>query len=407
MPTIWKRNLMALSFAQFVSIIGMSFFLPFIPLYLKELGLQSDAEISTWSGVLFSAGFLMLSLSAPLWGAWADRFGRKPMVVRATGAASLVLFATAFVQTPSQLLVLRLVHGCFCGFVSSAIALIASETPERSLSFALGLFQSALTAGFIVGPFFGGVLQDFYGIRLAIFIGACIVLCGALLVWVFVREEHKPEKKDRSFSIWKNAEFLFKNSTLWPAARLQFVSNMSLMSVQPILALFVTFLAEASNPHIGTLAGLVVSATALSMMVGAPFWGRMADRWSQRKVLTICLFMAGLTFIPQAMAQSVSFLFFSRFLLGFFSAGIAPSLQALIAKHTPTDRKAGVLGVSFSFTLMGNAVGPLLGGALAAALGLRIPFILTAVLLFIAGLMSRSLKIKLVKAPATSLTQSD
>src|SRR5688572_20497351 len=109
----WKRNLFALSSAQFLSMIGMSFFLPFIPLYLGELGLTTTAEVSTWSGILFSGGFLMLSISSPMWGAMADRWGRKIMVVRAMTAATVILAATAFVQSPVQLLGLRLLHGCF------------------------------------------------------------------------------------------------------------------------------------------------------------------------------------------------------------------------------------------------------------------------------------------------------
>jgi len=393
--------------AQFISIIGMSFFLPFIPLYLKELGLQSESDIATWSGLLFSAGFLMLSIAAPFWGVLADRWGRKIMVIRAMAGGAIVLYLSSLVQTPSQLLILRLIHGCLGGFVSSAIALIASETPKNSLGMSLGLFQSAITGGFIVGPFMGGVLQDYFGIRSAILIGAGCVLAGALVVVFFVEEANKPDKTKPAGSLWSNAEFLFQHHTLWPAARIQFLSNLALMSVIPLLALFVTSLSDPFNPKIGTLTGLVISASALSMMMGAPFWGRLSDTWGQKRVLSLCLIVAGLSFIPQGLATSFMFLLISRFFLGFFVAGIAPSLQVLIANHTPAERKAGVLGVSFSITLMGNAIGPLMGGVLGASLGIRMPFFLTAGVLLLAGYLSYQLKIKLVKAPVTSITQAD
>lgn len=402
----WKQNLAALSFAQFTSMIGMSFFLPFIPLYLRDLGVKTESGISTWSGLIFAAGFLMLSLSAPLWGSLADRYGRKLMVLRAMSAAAIVLILTAFVRTPHQLLVLRLVHGLFSGFVSSAIALIASEVPDRSLGFGLGIFQSTITGGFIIGPLLGGVLQDAIGIRPTILIGGTIVAVGALLVGLLVREKHRPDPAVTVHSVWQNADFVFRNDTLWPAARLQFLSNMALMAVAPIIVLFVANLVTVPD-RVGTLSGLVVAAVAMSMMAGAPFWGRLADRWGQRQVLTVCLIGASATFVPQALSQNVPQLFASRFLLGFFTAGIAPSLQALIANHAPKERRAGVLGISFSITLMGNAVGPLLGGALAAVLGIRAPFWTTAVILLGCARLSRGLRPRLMKAPPAALTQAD
>src|ERR1051326_2765468 len=183
----WKNNLFILSAAQFISMVGMSFFLPFIPLYLAELGVSEPGSTARWSGVLFGSGFLVVSFVAPLWGYMADRLGRKLMVVRAMGTGALILFLTAAVHTPYQLLVLRLIHGCFSGFACASIALIAAESPAGSLGFGMGVFQSSLTAGFIIGPFLGGVLQDFFGIRRTIVGGGFILLVGMGLGVFFVK----------------------------------------------------------------------------------------------------------------------------------------------------------------------------------------------------------------------------
>jgi MFS family permease len=140
------------------------------------------------------------------------------------------------------------------------------------------------------------------------------------------------------------------------------------------------------------------------MMVGAPFWGRLADRIGQPKVVTRCLLLAGAMFIPQWLARSVPQLFAARLALGFFSAGIAPSLQSLIAHHSPVERRAGILGVSFALTLFGNAVGPLIGGALASVWGVRAPFLFTAGTLLVAGLLSRKLT-SAIPMPPPALTE--
>jgi len=403
----WKQNLFFLCLAQLISMIGMSFFLPFIPLYLRELGMTSEDTIARWSGLIFASGFFMLSLFAPLWGMLADRYGRKLMVMRSMGAAALILFLTVFVQEPYQLLILRLLHGCLSGFVSSAVALIASDIPAASLGLGLGLFQSTITGGLIIGPLVGGYLADQFGIRWSIGMGSGFIFMGFILVALFVKDELKHNVEHSYQSAWENAKFLFKNATLWPTVRIQFLSNFSLMAIQPILALFVMELARGSHERLGTLTGLVISSSAFSMMLGAPFWGRIGDKWGQKKVLILCFFAAALTFIPQGLASKILYLALGRFVLGFFMAGLSPSLQALISHHSPPARRAGILGVSFAITLMGNALGPLCGGFLGGSLGLRSPFFMTAILLFMAGVMSLTLKTERLEGASAPLTDAD
>jgi DHA1 family multidrug resistance protein-like MFS transporter len=171
--------------------------------------------------------------------------------------------------------------------------------------------------------------------------------------------------------------------------------------------LFVGVLAAAGTEHLGLLSGLAVSASAVAMMIGAPLWGRVADRVGQKETLMLCLFASGLLFLPQGLSQNVIHLIISRFAMGFFAAGISPALQSVIALHAPAERKAGVLGVSFSITLMGNALGPLLGGFLASALGFRWPFVLVAVILIASGFLSRSLPLKLEKTAYPPVPEMD
>lgn len=328
------------------------------------------------------------------------------MVMRAMGAAGIVLYLCSFVTSPHQLLFLRLMHGAFSGFVSSAIALIATDVPEGKLGFSLGIYQGTIMGGLIIGPFVGGILQDHLGIRPTLEWGSGLIMLGLFLVLVLVREKKSEIENKKNHSIWENATFLFKNRTLWPAVRIAFLSNMAMMSIPPILALLVIDLAGNSVRSVGTLSGMAFSATALSIMFAGPVWGRLADKWGQKKVLTICLFMSGVMFIPQALAQTVWQLIAGRFLLGLFMAGIAPSVQSLVANHTPHERRAGILGVSFSFNMMGNAVGPLVGGVLAASFGLRIPFFAAFLLLVFASVLSQKIRIKLTKGKATPVTET-
>src|ERR1051326_8348822 len=70
----WRRNLAALWFAQFTAIFGFSFALPFLPVYLRQLGVPAGGQLALWSGVAASASGMSLMVMGPIWGALADRY---------------------------------------------------------------------------------------------------------------------------------------------------------------------------------------------------------------------------------------------------------------------------------------------------------------------------------------------
>ena len=79
----WRRTLFALWLAEFFTMLGISMFLPFLPLYLRQLGVTEPGRLETMSGLIFAAPFLSAIVATPVWGFLGDRHGRKLMVVRA------------------------------------------------------------------------------------------------------------------------------------------------------------------------------------------------------------------------------------------------------------------------------------------------------------------------------------
>ncbi len=90
----WRRNLYVIFIAEFIVITGFSFVIPFMPLFMQELGSLTGTEAAFWTGIATSASGLAMFLSAPIWGTVADRWGKKPMVLRAMFGASAILALT-------------------------------------------------------------------------------------------------------------------------------------------------------------------------------------------------------------------------------------------------------------------------------------------------------------------------
>src|SRR5260370_40482085 len=134
----WRRNLAALWLAEFTAILGFSFAFPFLPLFLhRELHIPNGPELSFWTGVSASATGFALALTSPIWGRLADRYGRKPMLVRAMIGGGISVGLMGLAQSALQLTVLRGVQGASSGTVAAATALVATETPAPHPALAL------------------------------------------------------------------------------------------------------------------------------------------------------------------------------------------------------------------------------------------------------------------------------
>ncbi|HBF59880.1 MAG TPA: multidrug transporter subunit MdtG, partial [Exiguobacterium sp.] len=162
---LWKRNLVVVWFGSFLTSAALSLVLPFLPLFIEELGVDRRQDITTWSGIAFGATFLVAAIVSPIWGRLADRKGRKLMLLRASLGMSIVMFLISFVQDVYQLVFLRLVMGAVSGFISAGITMVASQTPKEKSGWALGTLSTGGIAGGLLGPLIGGFLADVVGLR--------------------------------------------------------------------------------------------------------------------------------------------------------------------------------------------------------------------------------------------------
>ncbi|MCY0887718.1 MAG: MFS transporter [Alicyclobacillaceae bacterium] len=366
----WQRTLIILWIANFGVMAGMNLVIPFLPIYIGDLGIHNLAQLERWSSWIFAAQFLTSFAFQPIWGAVADRRGRKIMLLRAGFGMGAMTALMGLVGAPWELLILRFVNGIFSGFISMAISLQASVTPEDQAGRALGILQTGGIAGGLIGPLLGGVLSEAFGIRLVFLFTGGMLFVTSIVVLFFVKEPKHPKVliQRPKLSVWTLRPLL-------PVFLASFVTQLGVMSIEPIVTVFTKTIYHGG--HLQVVAGLVVALSGFANLIGSPLLGRYSDKVGQKRILIVALCGAALMYVPQALAHTIGLLLIGRFLLGLFIGGMLPSLNVLVRKMAPQEMQAMAFGLNSSATFLGNLVGPLLGGMVAASYGIRSVFYVT------------------------------
>jgi DHA1 family multidrug resistance protein-like MFS transporter len=152
---LWRKNLYILWGTQFLAMVGMNLVVPFLPFYIRDLGVSDPDELARWSGLVFAGPFFLSFVATPLWGALGDRYGRKMMVVRALFGLALSQALIGLSQNVIQLFLFRILQGGISGFIAASLALVSTSTPRQHTGYALGLMQSSSAGGMVLGPFVG------------------------------------------------------------------------------------------------------------------------------------------------------------------------------------------------------------------------------------------------------------
>jgi MFS transporter, DHA1 family, multidrug resistance protein len=378
----WQRTLWVMMGIQFIMTMSFTVLSPIMPLFLPDLGVHAPAAIDLWTGILNGITAFIAAFVSPLWGRLSDRKGRKLMLLRSGIAISFFTALMGLAGNVWQFLGARALMGAFAGFSTAAITLVASQVPERRLGFALGWLSTAQLVGGLVGPVVGGGVADLTGsYRVPFFVTAVCTASAALLAWLLVRERFTPAKRSgKNRSIFGDLRALAVGGGLLPLFVVLLFAQFGVRTVQPVITLYVQQLV-GNVPSLATLGGIAFSVTGVGDVIASPFLGKRSDVLGYRRVLLICLAGAALFSVPQAFAHSYWVFVGERFGLGMFIGGILPTANALVGRLAPPEQRGAVFGLTASATFLGNSLGPLTGGAVAATLGLRWVFLVTGAVL--------------------------
>ena len=371
----WKDNLRMAWLGSFLTGACISLVVPFMPIFVEQLGVE-PSQVTFYSGLAISVSAISAACVSPLWGILADRYGRKPMMIRAGLAMTITMGGLAFVPNVYWLLALRLLNGVFTGFVPNATALIASQVPKDKSGYALGTLSSGVVAGTLTGPFVGGMIAEVFGIRNVFLMVGGFLFLAAILTIFFIKEDFQPVPKEKALptkELFTSVKYPYLLFNLFATS---FVIQVAAQSVGPILALYIRDLGQKEN--LLFVSGLIVSSMGLSSMMSSGVLGRLGDKVGNHRLLIVAQAYSALIYLLCANASTPLELGIYRFLFGLGTGALVPGINALLSRMTPKAGISRVFAFNQVFFYLGGVIGPLAGSVVAEQFGYHSVFYATA-----------------------------
>jgi MFS family permease len=384
--TQWRKNQIAVTISAALIFFGYTLVMPFLPSFVRELGVTSKAGIAFWSGLLLSASPLMASVSGPIWGRVGDRMGMRLMAQRATAANAVLWFSMGFAQNIWQFLGIRLLLGLLGGFNSVSVALITQSCPREKVPQAIGTLQSVQIFAAGLGPFVGGVLANIIGVRSTFFVTGVVMLGAVASVFMLYRdpvdvESSPPAEAEASARFWQRPEYI---TTLL----ILFFINMADRTFALTVPLF---LVELGN-HASWIAGAVISTATFGEAASAWMSGRLASRIPLRKLIIGRLALSLLVLLPMIWTYTTVQFSALRIVLALLAGGTLTLAVSAASDVIPHEHRGTGFALLSSTSMLGGAAGPLVAGAL-GTVSIRSVFVFNAVVyLLMIGFVYRNVR---------------
>jgi DHA1 family multidrug resistance protein-like MFS transporter len=396
----WQRNIFAVATASFVGSSGFTLVMPFLPLYLQELGVRDVGEVAMWSGLSLGVTPAITALLAPAWGRLSDRFGRKIMVERSLVSFILLMVGMAYASQAWHVFALRAVQGLFAGYVGIALTMAAESAPRERTAYAIGTVQTAQRLGPAVGPIIGGVVAQIVGLRRAFLITSAFYVVALLIVFLAYDERivrHERRVEDHEPVRFRNV-LAFENFILLMAVvfGLQIVDR----SYGPILPLYVAALGT-SPERVPLVSGLIFSIAAGAGAVGNQLCTGLLRVRSPRAIIAAAGALGAAGALVFVVAPRTAWLFMATPILGIALGTATTTTYTAASAVIPARARGAGFGLLTTASLTGLALSPILSGLLGAT-SIRAVFLLDVlVMVTIATAVPRLMVIPAAAKPTT------
>ena len=390
MPTRepWERDLYLMWLALALTMIGFGSVFPFLPLHMRELGIEDPGRAALWGGITGGvAGFFMM-FSGPLWGVIGDRSGRKMNVVRGMFGFAIVMFAASLVPNVYYLLGLWLILGMLPGPAMVAMSVVTAMAPKHRIQYAVGVLMSATFLGFTVGPLVGGLLIDSMGFRTALVTTSALLMVAGSIVLLFVRESRQAPAGPRPQglrTIFDGFLNVARSRQLAPILGVLFMVQAGGSLMMPALPLFLGAL--SSTEDVASRVGVAFAIMGVSGGFASVIVGRVGQRLGRTPLIAGSFMAIGLLYMPMLLIGDVISAYVVLGAVGFLGGGLVTSTFALVGTSAG-DNQGTAYGAAQSASSLAWGAAPLTGGAIAGFWGLREVFLVLVVAYLLAGALA-------------------
>ncbi len=396
------RNVWIITTSMTVLAICYTMIIPFLPIYLLELGVPKD-DVALWSGLVFGITFLIAGIMAPIWGKIADNKGKKRMALRAGFAIAVSYVLIGMVTDQYQLLMGRALVGFANGFYPVAMTMVSLSVDEKQVGRALGIFQTGLILGNVVGPFLGGAVESVVGMRPVFYISGIAVFIATLAVLFLVKEpklevENTTSKEQskqpvKATSLREDFKSVQEQPVLVRLLWIYFFMQCVIMMLQPILALYVGDM-QGTMEGAAIISGTILSIGGLAGSLTTNIWVRLGERRGYFRTISYCMLGSGVVLLLQSLPVGIWWFGVLQVLIGSCIVGINPSLSAAVTLNTEPGFRGRMFGMTTTAQQFGSMVGPVFASIVSTYIGISYVFSITGLLLLYMGFQSRKLSVQ-------------
>ena len=396
------RNVWIITASMTVLAICYTMIIPFLPIYLLELGVSKD-DVALWSGLVFGITFLIAGIMAPIWGKIADNKGKKRMALRAGFAIAVSYVLIGMVTDQYQLLMGRALVGFANGFYPAAMTMVSLSVDEKQVGRALGIFQTGLILGNVIGPFLGGAVESVVGMRPVFYISVIAVFIATLAVLFLVKEpklevENTTSKEQskqpvKATSLREDFKSVQEQHVLIRLLWIYFFMQCVIMMLQPILALYVGDM-QGTMEGAAIISGTILSIGGLAGSLTTNIWVRIGERRGYFRTISYCMLGSGVVLLLQSLPVGIWWFGVLQVLIGSCIVGINPSLSAAVTLNTEPGFRGRMFGMTTTAQQFGSMVGPVFASIVSTYIGISYVFSITGLLLLYMGFQSRKLSVR-------------
>lgn len=371
--------------------------IPFLPLFLSQLGVTEGLNV--WSGVVVSAHFVSSMFMLPVWGKLADRFGRKPMIIRAGLSLSVIYIVTSFATQAWHVALLRFLNGALTGFIPMSIALVGTNTPPQYATRYVASLQTSSAAGSIIGPVIGGTLAGLFGVKGGLVASGVLVFISTMLALIMVEERHQPVAEEEKTSIVSDVRTAIASPVMWVVLFISMIGQGASTSVQPVLVLHIeTMLGAHGQP---LLTGLIMALPGIAFMLSATRWVQLMDRFPVQRLITVAFLGTGVMYVISGAMHSLWLFAPVFFVAGVFVAAFRPIGAAMVTSRVDPDFRGRAFALQTSASTIGALFGPIIAGVIADFYGRNAVFIAIGALLVMSPLVLRKHNLRVEQSAET------